>query len=373
MLKHAKLSASGSARWLNCAGSVKAEEGYSDKGSFFAAEGTAAHALADFCLSEQCSADNCIGRTFEGFVVDNYMAEFVQQYVDYVRQHSGVMYFEERVDFSPWVPEGFGTSDCIVIDGDTLRVIDLKYGKGVRVDADNNSQAMLYALGALNGSAAFLDIKRIVCAIVQPRLDHISEWEISYDDLIAWGETIKPKAKLALTDNAPRTPHEKACEWCKAKPTCPEQRALVESVILIGFDALDTHSPAMPDKLTDAQLRQALEHKKLIVSWLDSVESLITERLEAGEAFDGFKLVAGRSLRKWADEESAAPQLVELLGEKAHTQTLISPAQAEKVLGKAKAKLVADLIVKPEGRPTLAREDDSRPAINCTADDFDAC
>ena len=129
----------------------------------------------------------------------------------------------------------------------------------------------------------------------------------------------------------------------------------------------------MPDKLTDAQLRQALEHKKLIVSWLDSVESLITERLEAGEAFQGFKLVAGRSLRKWANEESAAPQLVELLGEKAHTLTLISPAQAEKILGKAKAKLVVDLIVKPEGRPTLAREDDSRPAINCTADDFEAC
>lgn len=373
MLKHAKLSASGSSRWLNCAGSVRAEEKLPDGGSFFAAEGTAAHALSEFCLIEGCPAESCIGRVFEGFTVDNYMAEFVQQYIDYVQQHSGVMYIEERVDFSPWVPEGFGTSDCLVVDGDTLYVIDLKYGKGVRVDADNNSQAMLYALGALNGVATFLDIKKIVCVIVQPRLDHISEWEIAHDDLIAWGESVKPKAQLALTTDAPRTPHEKACEWCKAKPTCPEQRELVERVIMMGFDSLEDESPTMPDTLNDSQLRQALEHKKLITSWLDSVESLITARLESGEPFEGFKLVAGRSLRKWADEDSAEPQLVELLGEKAHSKNLISPAQAEKVLGKARAKLVADLIVKPEGRPTLAREDDTRPAINCTAADFDAC
>lgn len=372
MTAHAKLSASGSARWLACPGSVAAERGIADSSSFAAAEGTAAHELGEMCLVNGTNTSDYLGQMLPDnneWEVTPEMADAVQVYVDYVRGLGGIPSYEIRVDFSDWVPEGFGTSDAIVIDGDTLRVCDLKYGKGIRVDAEDNSQGLLYALGAYNDYAMIYDIKRVVIAIIQPRLDHISEWEISTADLLKWGEWASSRADMCLEPDAVRVAGEKQCQWCKAQAKCPAQKQHAERIAMVDFDDVSEQKPV--NTLTDDELRQALEGKKLVLSWLDAVEKLVVERLNAGEGFDGFKLVAGRSVRQWSNEADAEKALADMLGDDAYTKKLLSPAQAEKSLGKAKAKDIADYVVKAEGKPTLAPESDKRKAVNITVNDFD--
>lgn len=372
MTAHAKLSASGSARWLACPGSVKAEEGLADKSSMAAAEGTAAHELGELVLMQGGNCSDWLGKMLPDnneWEVTHEMADAVQIYVDYVRNLGGEQSYEIRVDFSDWIPEGFGTCDALAVNGDTLYVTDLKYGKGVKVYAEQNSQGMLYALGALNEYELVYQIKRVVITIVQPRLDHIDEWEISADELTKWGEWASQRADMCLEPDAERVPGEKQCQWCKAQAKCPEQKSYAERILLVEFDDISEQKPV--NTLSDEQLRAALEGKKLVLSWLDAVEKHVTERLTSGEGFPGFKLVAGRSLRQWQDEDKAAVDLTERLGEDAYTRKLLSPAQAEKALGKAKAKEIAELIVKGEGKPTLVPESDKRPAVNITANDFD--
>jgi hypothetical protein len=302
------------------------------------------------------------------------MAEYVQQYIDYVRQFSGQHFYEVRVDFSEWVPEGFGTSDVIIIDGSTLRIIDLKYGQGVEVYADNNSQAQLYALGALSDFGDFAEIEEVVISIVQPRRDHISEWSISKKELLVFGAKVSQAAKAALRPDAPRNPGEKQCQWCNAKAVCPALRSYTEQTLIAQFDDISPATVTPVDTLTDEQLAQALDAKKLITGWLDAVEQLVTDKLNNGEQFAGYKLVEGRSLRQWADEAQAEQTLLRLAdADKLYKKTFISVAQAEKLLGKKNAAAMADLVVKPSGKPTLAKADDPRPPIGATLDDFSAC
>ena len=367
---HAKLSASGSAKWSLCPGSVFAEKDYPNTTSVFAEEGTAAHELAEILLRGD-SWHNVIGETLleSGVVVTQDMYDYVQSYVSYVNSISGELFIEQRVDFSHIAPDGFGTSDAIVINGDTMTIVDLKYGKGIRVDAENNTQGILYALGAVNDYGMLFDIKTINIVIVQPRLDHISEWTIGIDELNRWGERLKQAAELALSENAPRSPGEKQCQWCRAKATCPALAKLTESTLMTSFDNLDT---SKPEQLTDEQLKVALDNKKLIVSWFDAVETLVTDRLSSGQAFSGYKLVAGRANRAWRDEEATAQALLTVLGEAMlYTRKMISPAQAEKELGKSRAELLDDLVTKPEGAPTLVPESDKRPPVNVSKNDFD--
>lgn len=368
---HAKLSASGSSRWINCAGSVAAEAPYPNTSSVFADEGTAAHELGERVLLGGGSAFDWEGKVLpenNAVTVDRDMADYIQQYVDFVRSQKGVLMVEQRVDFSNIVPEGFGTCDALVFDGTHLRVIDLKYGKGIRVDAEENTQGLLYALGALNDYGMLYDIQSVTIAIVQPRLDHIAEWTISRESLDNWGMFIAKSAQAALTEGAKRNPSEKACQWCKAKSSCSALKAKTEEVLMSCFEDM---SPSNPDTLSDEQLRVALENKKLIVSWLDAVETVVTDRLNAGEPFAGFKLVAGRSLRAWGNEQEATKVLVDTLGNDAfEPRKVLSVAKAEKLLGKTKAHLLDGLVVKPQGSPTLAPESDSRPSVNVSADDF---
>ena len=367
---HAKLSASGSAKWSLCPGSVFAEKDYPNTTSVFAEEGTAAHELAEMMLRGD-SWHNVIGETLleSGVVVTQDMYDYVQSYVSYVNSISGELFIEQRVDFSHIAPDGFGTSDAIVINGDTMTIVDLKYGKGIRVDAENNTQGILYALGAVNDYGMLFDIKTINIVIVQPRLDHISEWTIGIDELNRWGERLKQAAELALSENAPRSPGEKQCQWCRAKATCPALAKLTESTLMTSFDNLDT---SKPEQLTDEQLKTALDNKKLIVSWFDAVETLVTDRLSTGQVFNGYKLVAGRANRAWRDEATVAKVLSTVLSEDTiYTRKMISPAQAEKELGKSRAELLEDLVTKPEGAPTLVPETDKRPAVNVSKNDFD--
>lgn len=372
MTAHARLSASGSHRWINCPGSVKAEEGFPDTTSLAASEGTAAHELAELVLVNGGTCFDWIGKPLpdnNAFTVDQTMAEYVQEYVDYVVALGGDQEYEIRVDFSEWVPGGFGTSDAIVIKGSTLYVVDLKYGKGVLVEAEENTQGLLYALGALEEYGYLYDIEKVVIVIVQPRRDHISEWNLSKSDLLKRGEWISQRAELANEPDAERVPGESQCQWCKAKATCPALMALTHQTIAADFDNLDCM--VNPDRLGDEDLRRALDNKALIVSWFDAVEKHVFSRIEAGEEFKGYKLVEGRSLRQWRDEDEAAAVLETMLENDAYERKLLSPSKAEKAVGKTKAGELESLIVKPKGKPTLVPESDKRPPIGATADDFD--
>lgn len=362
---HAKLGASSAHRWLACPGSVNAEAGLSDKTSSFAEEGTRAHELAERVLRE--------GAQVLDTVDDDIMGGFVREYVDYVlREADGAELFEieQRVDYSDWVPGGFGTSDVVVVKGDTLHVMDLKYGQGVRVDAENNPQGMLYALGAYAENNHVFDIKTVRITIIQPRLDHISEWSLSIEDLLRWAEWVAERAEETQRDDAQLVPGDAQCRWCKAKPFCKALSALTEATIMAEFDDMD--ATPMVNRLTDAQLRVALDNKALIEGWLSAVQEYVKVRVGAGEVFPGYKLVEGRANRRW--DGDVTPELTAIMGDDAYApRALLTPAQAEKTLGKKRAGEIADLIVKPRGAPTIAPESDKRPAIGVSEDDFNDC
>ena len=367
MTAHAKLSASGAHRWMACPGSVAAEEGFPDNTSSFAEEGTAAHNLMEeaFGSGMPCSA----------LSNDADMIEHVQTYVDYVNNLIGPgdsVFIERRVNFSEWVPEGFGTADTIILKrSNTLHIVDLKYGKGVPVYAENNPQAMLYALGAYAEFVFFSDFKTVHISIVQPRLDSISEWEVSVTDLLKFGETARVAAEATQDPNAKRIPGEKQCRFCKAKATCPALYKMTADTIMVDFEQID-HPPQL-SKLSDEQLRVVLENRPMIEAWLGSVEQIVQQRLMEGGRFEGFKLVEGRTVRKWSDEDQAGETLSYLLGESsAYTRKVISPAQAEKALGRSEKHQIADMIVSPRGPIKLAKQNDPRPAITAAIGDFEA-
>jgi hypothetical protein len=372
MTQHAKLSASGSHRWLNCLGSVEAEAPFKDTTSAAAQEGTCAHELAELVLIEGGSCQAWVGKPLienNQYTVEQEMADYIQEYVDFVKTLPGEQHYEIRVDFSDWVPEGFGTSDVISIDNETIYICDLKYGKGLQVNAEENSQGMLYALGAFAEYELVHDIKEVVIIIHQPRLDHVSEWRISVQELLKWGAWVSEQCAIIEEGDAPRTPGEKQCQWCKGKATCQALKSYTEKIIMAEFEELDSPDPTT---LNQEQLRNALKAKKLIESWLSAVEGHVKELLEKGEEFEGFKLVEGRSIRKWADEDVAAEQLENLLEDRAYEKRLITPAKADKVLGKSKKGEIAGYIVKPQGAPTLVPESDKRQAINISEKDFDS-
>ena len=375
MKSHAKLSASGSHRWIHCAGSVKAEEGLPDKSSPFADEGSAAHELMEICLLTGVSAFDWEGRQlveYNAITVSREMAAGVQFYLDYVRlfdSQNVEMHVEKRLDFSAWVPDGYGTTDTIIFGNGFIDVFDLKYGKNI-VSAQGNTQGILYMLGAIEDE--LIETHTFRFHIVQPRLDHIDTYTLTRAQLLELGEWIRERAALALAPDAERTPGEEQCKWCKAKATCPALNKLTEEVLMTDLDAMNTTNP---DRLTQDQLQRAMSAKKLIVSWLDAVEDHISETIynENCDSFAGHKLVEGRSLRQWRNDAEAEKRLTALLGDEAFERKLLSVAKAEKTLGKKRTAEIADLVEKPQGKPTLVPVDDPRPSFaKESADAFDS-
>lgn len=378
-MKHAILSASGSGQWLNCPGSVNAQKAYPDIGSSPAAqEGTCAHELAALCLLDKNSPPMppqfLVGETLKDapeITVTTEMANYVEEYINYVLAIPGKLYVETRVDFSDWVPEGFGTSDAIIADDENgvLHVVDLKYGKGVEVSPIENTQGMLYALGAYVEYDFAHTFDKIVIHIYQPRMKNISEWSLSVEHLLMWAETIvKPTAELCMTDDAPRVAGEKQCMWCAYQPNCPELKAHVEKTIGAQFSNLELIPvEEVPD------IQNVMDNKKLIEGWLKAIEGHIFDQLESGAYMPGYKIVEGRSIRAWQDVEAAE----KLLRSKAYkvndifTKKFFSPAQAQKLMGK-KYDQISHLVHKPAGKPVLAKDSDKREAINVNvSDDFE--
>jgi len=364
---HAKLSASGSAKWMGCSGSVAAEAMYKvDKtNNVFAEEGTAAHELSEKCFAKGIGAETFIGETFNGFVVDADMAHHVNKYVDYVNDlllDDSRLIIEKRVAFTDYVPEGFGTADVVIIQTDgTIHVCDLKYGQGVEVSAVENTQGQLYALGVYQEYGAFVDIKQVNIHIIQPRKHNYSEWSITEEGLLAFGEYVRERATAALTPNAPRTPSEKSCQWCVHKANCVELADHTASITQGYFEVLADEIP----KLSDARKALILQNKGLIESFLKAVEQSVFDDIMSGKEVMGYKVVEGRSTRKWTPEAEA--ELVAQLGDKAYSKSLIGVTEAQKQLGK---KVVDELTAKAEGRPTLAVESDKRKSISKIFEDI---
>ena len=372
---HAKLSASGSSRWLNCPGSVKAEEAYADQSSSFAEEGTLAHEIADLCLKSNLDAEAYVGMTLkelkikfntidENEQISRDMARYVQEYLDYVLSHetkNSTLYTEQRVDFSNIVPDGFGTMDSAILDYDSriCHIFDLKYGKGITVDAFENTQGQMYALGFYNESGFLDDIDSFRIHIVQPRKNNYSYWDISVKNLIKFGKWVSERAELALSKNPIRVPGEKQCQWCKAKADCKVLFKFTENIIMTDFDNLEEENFNNDnDLLTDKQRKTVLDNQKLIELFLKANRDSVFDRIKNGDSFNGYKIVEGKSNRVWRDD--AEKILSEKLGDDAYNKKLIGITDAQKKVGK---EIVDKVTFKPSGKLTLAPESDKRKAI----------
>ena len=377
---HAKLSPSSAHRWLYCHASVSLEAALPDEDSLFAKEGTAAHALAEWCLREGLYPTEMIGDEIEGWTVDAAMAHAVADYVDYVRNVQGqtehsVLLVEQRVEFTQWVPGGFGTSDAIVIGDGLCHVIDLKFGQGVKVNAYRNEQAMLYALGVWQTFGALYEIDTFVLHIHMPRLDYVSEFTITVKELLAWAdEVVRPAAEKANGGELTFAPGEKACRFCKARATCKALAKHNYELALGRFDDLDSDvQPVSAHLLSVDEIVKLLPKLGLLSQWAKDVEEHALSILTHGGALPGYKLVEGRSIRQWEPDEDIVAECLIEIGvdpDAIYTKKLISPTQAEKVLGRAKAGEIADLVIKPRGKPTLAPEHDPRPSYGEAAVDL---
>ena len=374
---HAKnFSASASERWLNCTASVKLYADApkkEDTGSEFAREGSCAHEVADLCLQNNHLPTRYIDKTYFDTVVTVEMAAYVQEYLDYIHsfeERDSVLMPEQRVDYSNYVEEGFGTADAIIIQPNTKHVdiFDLKYGRGVKVDAVNNPQARLYALGILNEYSYIYDIETVTVHIVQPRLYHFSSWDRTVEQLKTFGEFAKLKSEEAWTDDRRFRPTEKGCMWCDFKPVCKALAEHTFRLISDDFTNLDTMkelTTMTKETMTEHQIKNLLDNAKLIKGFLDSIEGYVKGQLEVGQAFPGYKLVEGRSSRKLtAEANEYFKGCEEFWDTKLKTLTAI-----EKIVGK-KEFAELKLTTKPEGKPTLAPESDKRDALDMS-DGFD--
>lgn len=364
--KHALLGASSSARWLVCTPSARLEAMFPDEQSPYAAEGTVAHDLAESILRHKLEGKKAPK-------LDDYsteMVEAVNRYVDIceekvnearARSSDAEAMIEARLDFSRWVPEGFGTGDMVIVADGILEVIDLKYGKGVPVSAIENTQMRLYALGAYDANEFLYDVKSVRMTIVQPRLDSVSTDEMALEELLDWGEEIKPIAQRAFNGEGNCTPCD-YCNFCKARHTC---RALSDTCLTAFYK----DGGKLNQLLTDSEVSDILAIKDLIAKWIKGVYDFAYEKALAGEKqWPGFKLVEGTSRRTITDPDAAAKTLLDN-GYK--EEDIFKPRELEgitnlqKVLGKkGVSEYLEAYIDKPEGKPTLVPDSDKRPAIN---------
>lgn len=366
---HAILSASSSHRWLNCPPSARLCETYEDKGSDYAAEGTDAHSLCEYKLRLALgmeAADPTEHLTWyneEMLDCANGYASYILELVEAAKETCAdpVVLIEQRVDFSRWVEQGFGTSDAIIISDGTLHVVDYKHGLGVLVEADNNPQMMCYALGALELFDAIYDIDAVSMTVYQPRRQNVSTFEMSKDDLFRWAdEVLKPTAELAFAGDGNFLCGE-WCGFCKAKHEC---RARAENLMLAQYDF------KLPPLLEDTEIEVILTRADQLVSWVNDIKEYALQQAISGKEWTGFKLVEGRSNRRYTDEV-AVTQTVTDAGFDPYERKLHGITAMQKLLGKSRFdELLSAYIEKPQGKPALVPESDKRPVMNNAKTDF---
>lgn len=377
--KHAILSASSAARWLVCPPSARLEERFKatcnyDTSSVYAEEGTLAHEFAELTLRwrmDRISHKDYLATLETLRANDLYSEEIekeVDKYVTYVLESyvaakaivpDPILFIEEKLDFSHVVEEGFGTGDAGVIADGTMEIIDLKYGKGVKVEAYENPQLKLYALGALNNYEMLYDITKVKLTIVQPRLNNIVSWEVSVKDLYKWTEeVVKPIAAKAYEGKGILKAGEH-CKFCAVKAMCGTLSA--RNVALARNEFKD------PYLLTEKQLIDIYKQIPMLVDWANAVGEYLLKKAMSGEKVEGYKLVEGQSRRKWADEEKVQAKLKEegYPEDLYNKTTLKGISDIERLVGKqAFPEMFKGLVDKPRGNPILVPESDKRPAID---------
>ena len=367
MSKHAILSASGAHRWMNCTPSARLELEFDYNSSEAAVEGTAAHALSEHKLRKALKI-----RTkkpvspYHSDEMDSYTdgyVEFVLEVIEQAKQTCSdpLVLIEQRLNFSKYVPDGFGTGDCVIISDGTLHVIDFKYGQGVLVDAEDNPQMKLYALGALELFDGIYDIYTVSMTIYQPRRENVSTSIVSKENLYQWAEEVlKPKAELAFAGEGNYCPGE-WCQFCKAAVKC---RARAEAKMkLASFEF------ALPPLLSDEEIAEILSSIGDLTSWANEILAYATDAaVNHGKQWPGFKVVEGRSNRKYKDKAAVSEAAKKAGYSDIYKQSLIPITEMEKLMGKSKFnEVLGGLIVKPKGKPTLVPVSDKRPEMNISS------
>ena len=373
-MSHALLSPSAASRWLNCTPSARLEEQFPDRAGAAAAEGTTAHALAEILISQALGTDKAFKLNARLKEVqdssfynedmhehcDNYVALVLERYAEAQRRTKDpVIFLERRIDLSAYVPEGFGTGDAVIIADGLMDIIDLKYGKGVPVSAIENKQMMLYALGLVHEFELIYLLERVRMTIYQPRIDNVSSFEMAVDDLKRWAEDeLKPKAAMAFAGIGEYQAGSH-CQFCKAKGIC---RAFADYNLVLA-----RHEFKQPELLNDEEVAEILDKAATFTNWLNAVKDHALSEALNGKEWPGYKLVEGRSNRKFTDEEQVAGKLMELgyKEEDIYNKKLQGITALEKMVGKAAFTThLGGYTVKPPGAPTLVPQSDKRPAIN---------
>lgn len=374
---HALLGPSSAHRWLSCTPSARLEEGLPDTGSSYATEGTLAHRLGELLLRAEYEGTDITEELAEVQADPQYspaMMEHIEGYVAFVAERYADakshcpdprLYVEQRIDVSEYVPDGFGTTDCVIIADGLMDVIDLKYGAGIPVSAEDNPQMKIYALGCLLAFSPFYDITAIRMTIYQPRLDSVSTAVIDRDKLEAWAEQfLKPRAAQAYAGEGPFAPGELTCKWCKAGATC---KARAEYQLELA--AKDFQDAALMD---NDEIAEVLERLPGLLAWAKQVKDFAEDAaINHGEKFPGFKVVEGRANRRYVNEGAIARRLKKAgfaTADIYKPKELLGITAMEKLVGAKKlAELVGGLIEKPAGSPTLVPMSDKRPELNTAA------
>lgn len=373
MANHAILSASASHRWLNCPPSVRLTERIPDNGSIYAAEGSEAHALCEYKLRQllgmeaQNPLDTPVGLQYYDNTMEDAAtgyAALVLELLEEIRKScpDPIVMVEQRLDFSRWVKDGFGTGDAVIVADGTLHVIDFKYGTGVPVSAEGNSQMRLYALGAVDMFGELYDIDTVVMTIYQPRLSSISTDMISKTDLLDWAEnTLRPLADLAYKGEGDLNAGS-WCRFCKLRSTC---RKRAEANLAVA-----QHEFKLPPTLSDEEIAVILDKLDDLIGWAGDIKEYALNAALHGKHFDGWKLVEGRSNRRYTDEAAVA-QIVSETGRDPYEHKLLGITAMEKLLGKKQfSALLSNLVERPQGKPVLVPTSDKRPEMANAKNDF---
>ena len=365
---HAILSASSSKRWLNCPPSAKLNDEVPDITTEYAKEGTDAHELAEYKVNQLLGikADNpAENLDYYNQEIEDCTDSYAQYIAEQMSQYSSpVVMVEQRLDFSRYVPDGFGTGDCIIVADDVLTVIDFKYGKGVAVEAEHNPQMMLYALGALEMFSILYDINEVKMVIFQPRIENISEFSMPVSDLLNWAENeLRPKAELAAKGEGEFCAGEH-CRFCKVKAACRKRAEYNLAIAKYDF--------APPDMLQDIEIAMILERADSLTAWAADVKEYALSEALKGRKWNGYKVVEGRSNRKYTDEK-AVVSAVKAAGKDPYSEPkILGITEMTKMLGGRKKfdELLSKYVCKPQGKPTLVPESDKRKEWSSAENDF---